>query len=229
MGMSTNKIDADTTVEIGGMRAEVSTFVQAGILRETESGYELAPQEQHQEQPEAAEAGSMSAEEIAALDSAMEGFDSSTLQKGSALSIAAVVGDGSLDGVVSAVAQDTGMEPAEVAVKVQAVADKFQAQADRYITQHLGIPASDLPGFYEFCKQPQNKANLQVAIQNQVYGNSMGGYKGLADAYMAGVAPNTDTLQAHGLETMTGHNGEEMVRIKGTWVATKVAAAAGLI
>ncbi|AKZ25965.1 hypothetical protein ACH51_06100 [Ralstonia solanacearum] len=105
----------------------------------------------------------------------------------------------------------------------------FQSQADNFITKHLGIPEGDLQNFYEFVRQPEHKGLLQNAIRQQVQANSMTSYKPLVEKYFANAAPSVAALQRNGFETKTDHDGRELVRINGQWMATKVAARAGLI
>lgn len=233
-GNPTSAITADSVVEIDGVSGQVGIFVKAGLLVQTKDGEFVRPtqaaQGQQQEDKETpAEPGSMSAEEVAAVDAALEGFDNTTVQRGAALGIAAAVDGTGLEGVVQSVAQVTGQEAAAVAPQVQAASDAFQTQADKFITGHLGISAGELQDFYEFCRQPANKGALQTAVQQQVFGNSMSGYKPLVDSYMNNVAPSTRALEANGFETKTGLKGEELVKIQGQWMPTKVAAKVGLI
>ncbi|WP_404991518.1 hypothetical protein [Cupriavidus pauculus] len=176
-----------------------------------------------------AEPGAMPAEIVDAVNSALDGMNDSTVQKAGSIGIAAAVGDMTLEDVSAAVAQDTGMEPTEAAQRTQFVVDAYQAQADHFITSGLGIPADDLQNFYAFCRQPENKGALQTAVQQQVFGNSMGGFKPLVEAYMSNVAPSARALASRGFETKTAPNGEELVRIQGQWMPTKVAAKVGLI
>jgi hypothetical protein len=233
-GNPTSKITGDSVVEIDGMSAQVDMFVKAGVLVETADGFVRASNgatqgQQGEQQQEPAEPGAMSAEEVEVVNAALEGMSDSVVQKGASLSIAAAVGDMTIEDVVAGVALDTGMDPGEAAERTQSAIAPFQAQADNFITRHLGVSARDLGDFYAFCRQPENKGALQTAIQQQVFGNSMTGYKALADRYFAGTAPSVAVLQANGFETKTGHDGEELVRIQGTWIPLKVAARVGLV
>lgn len=98
----------------------------------------------------------------------------------------------------------------------------FQAQADRYRTQGLGLSANDLPGFYAWCQEPANKAATQNAIQQQVYSNQMGAWNGLVSKYMSNTAPSVESLQRQGMETKKGHNGEDLVLIQDQWMPVTV-------
>lgn len=231
-GNPTSKITEDCVVEIDGMNAQVGMLVKAGILVETPDGFVKATQgatEGATQEDTQAEPGAMPAETVDAINSAMDGLSDSSVQRAGSLGIAAAVGDSSMDEVVAGIARDTGMEPAEAAQRVDFVKDAYQAQADHYITSGLGISAGELQDFYEFCRQPANKGALQTAVQQQVFGNSMSGYKPLVDSYMNNVAPSTRALEANGFETKTGPKGEELVKIQGQWMPTKVAAKVGLI
>lgn len=230
-GNPTGKITADSVVEIDGISGQVEMFVKAGVLVETPDGFVKATQGATQEaiKQDTNEPGAMPTETVEAINSAMDGLSDSTVQRAGSLGIAAAVGDSSLEEVTAGIARDTGMEPAEAAQRVEFVKDAYQAQADNYITSRLGIPSGDLQNFYEFCRQPENKGTLQTAVQQQVFGNSMNGYGPLVQAYMNNVAPSATALESRGFETKVGPNGEELVRIQGTWMLSKVAAKVGLI
>ncbi|WP_214442923.1 hypothetical protein, partial [Cupriavidus metallidurans] len=231
-GNPASKITEDSVVVIDGMSAQVGTLVKAGVLVETTDGFELAskgtPQDDTEEETQV-EPGAMPADVVDAVNSALGGMSDSTVQKAGSIGIAAAVGDMTIDDVVAGVALDTGMEPAEAAQRTQFVVDAYQGQADNFVVNHLGIPSGDLQNFYAFCRQPENKGALQTAVQQQVFGNSMAAFKPLVEAYMSNVAPSARALASRGFETKTAPNGEEMVRIQGTWMATKVAAKVGLI
>lgn len=239
-GTPTNDVTEDSIVNIGGVSAQVGSFVKTGILVKQGDSYVLAtgevqpqeaPQQQDQEQQEqtTTESGSMPDDVVEAINSAMDGMPDSAVQKGSSIGIAAALGEASFDDVVKGVAQSTGMDPADAGQRVQFVMSAYQAQADNYLTTHQGITTGDLSDFYDFCRQPENKGILQNAIQKQVYGNSMSAWGPLVDKYMTNTAPSAAALKAHGFETKTSPNGEELVRIQGVWMSTKAAAKAGYI
>ncbi|MHA6868705.1 hypothetical protein, partial [Ralstonia pseudosolanacearum] len=166
-GNPVSKITEDSVVEIDGMSAQVGTLVKAGVLVETADGFVLASKEAPQGAAEdtgeetQAEPGAMPAEIVDAVNSALDGMNDSTVQKAGSIGIAAAVGDMTIEDVSAAIALDTGMEPTEAAQRTQFVVDAYQAQADHFITSHLGIPSGDLQNFYEFCRQPENKGALQ--------------------------------------------------------------------
>ncbi|MDH1292114.1 hypothetical protein N5C43_12710 [Comamonas terrigena] len=233
-GNPTSKITADSVVTLDGISGQVEMFVKAGVLVETADGFvhasngatQGATEDTDQDTPEP---GAMPAETVNAINSAMDGLSDSSVQRAGSLGIAAAVGDSTMEEVAAGIARDTGMEPTEAAQRTQFVVDAYQAQADHFITSDLGIPSGDLQSFYEFCREPANKGALQAAVQKQVFGNSMAGYKPLVEAYMHNVAPSAAALQANGFETKTDSSGRELVRIAGTWMTTKAAAKAGLI
>jgi hypothetical protein len=239
-GTPTNDVTEDSIVNIGGVSAQVGSFVKTGILVKQGDSYVLAtgegqpqeaPQQQDQEQQEqtTTESGGMPDDVVEAINSAMDGMPDSAVQKGSSIGIAAALGEASFDDVVKGVAQSTGMDPANAGQRVQFVVSAYQAQADNYLTAHQGIATGDLSDFYDFCRQPENKGALQNAIQKQVYGNSMSAWGPLVDKYMTNTAPSAAALKANGFETKTSPNGEELVRIQGVWMSTKAAAQAGYI
>lgn len=245
-GTPTNEITEKTFVHIGGISAQVSTLVQAGVLVKQGEGFVLkgeespnAPSEDgSQDQPKeplkAAESddtsmGDMPTEVVEAINSAMDGLPDFAVQKGGTLGIAFALGDASFDDIVTGIAQGSGMAPEETSQRVQFVMSAYQAQADNYITGSGGITSADIPDFYDFCRKSENKGALQDAIQKQVYGNSMTAWKPLIDKFMSGTAPSVATLRANGFETKSGPVGEELVRIQGVWMNSQAAARAGLI
>lgn len=231
-GHPTTKITEQSVVEIDGMSAEVGILVKAGVLIETKDGdfvraAQAAPQGQQQDTP--AEPGTMPADVVDAVNSALDGMSDSTVQKAGSLGVAAAVGDMPVEDVVTALARDSGIEPAEMAQRFSFAQAAFQSQADNFITKHLGIPEGDLQNFYEFVRQPEHKGALQNAIRQQVQGNSMAAYKPLVAKYFANEAPSTAALERHGYETKVDHAGRDLVKISGQWMPTRVAAKAGLI
>ncbi|ARU25108.1 hypothetical protein RSSE_p0922 (plasmid) [Ralstonia solanacearum] len=234
-GNPTSKITEQSVVTIDGMSAEVGILVKAGLLVETKDGdfvrASSVPRKTVTEdtEQETLEPGAMPADVIDAVNSALDGMSDSTVQKAGSLGVAAAVGDVPVEEVVVALARDSGIEPAEMAQRFSFAQAAFQSQADSFIVKHLGVPEGDLENFYEFVRQPEHKGALQNAIRQQVQANSMAAYKPLVDSYFANTAPSAAALQRNGFETKTGPNGEEMVKINGQWLATKVAAKIGLI
>ncbi|RQZ94331.1 hypothetical protein DF058_15840 [Burkholderia cenocepacia] len=190
-GFPTNRIAEDTVVSIDGVNARVADFVKAGLLIESEGGYvkpgQQAPQvDAETAQREAAEAARdaavMTEEVAAAVDSATEPFDQSTLDVGLAHAISAATGEMSVEEVVKGVSQRSGMDPSEAGARVQFVIDAYQAQTDSYLTRN-GIDASEVPAFYEWAKSRGNKASLTTAIQRQAYARDMSAWKPLIAAF----------------------------------------------
>ncbi|MDN7820591.1 hypothetical protein [Burkholderia vietnamiensis] len=234
-GNPTSKITEQSVVTIDGMSAEVGILVKAGLLVETKDGDFVRPSNGATQgtaegtEQETTEPGAMPVDVVDVVNSALDGMSDSTVQKAGSLGVAAAVGDMPVEEVVTVLARDSGIEPAEMAQRFSFAQAAFQSQADNFITKHLGIPESDLQNFYEFVRQPEHKGMLQNAIRQQVQANSMSAYKPLVDSYFANQAPSAAALQRNGFETKTAPNGEQMVRIQGVWMSAKVAAKTGLI
>jgi hypothetical protein len=229
-GLPTNQITADSVVEVDGIASKVAVFVKAGVMVETPEGFALAsetgiPQNGPADEPaeSSADAATMPDESAAAINEALEPFDQSALDAGLAQSISVAIGDSDIAAVVKGVAQRSGMEPAEVSQRVNSVVQTYQTQTDSHLGK-LGIPAGELPEFYEFCKQSQNKSALRTAIQDQMYARSMAGWKPLVATYFDKVAPDSGTLAARGFSVKG-----DQVRIKGNWMNIKAAARSGMI
>lgn len=241
-GTPTNDINDDTVVSIGGVPAAVSTFVQTGILIKQGDGYVLAGgEDQRSEQPRGAQQPQqqqggddadlavMPEEVVNGIDQAAAGIPHGAIQNGMASAIAGAMGDIPMEDIAVGVARSTGMELVEAQGRTQFIIDAYQAQADSFLASQMGLSPDDLPDFYEFAREPGNKDALRVALEGQLYGNSMAGWRPLIGRYMDQVAPSGDALQARGLETKVTAEGEQMVRIQGAWMSTRAAARAGLI
>lgn len=234
-GFPAQEITADTIVKLGGTQGRVQDFVYAGILEATKDGYVLAtdapasPEDQaaqaQSDAEQAADYAGMPQEVVQAVDAAIEPFDNPTLDHGSALAIAAVAGDMSMDSVVRSMALRSGLDPHDVQGRVQFAMSAYQSQADSFVTKN-GIASDDLEDFYSFCRQ--HKSELTEVLQKQLHGQSMAGWRGLISKYQSGTAPSTTVLEKHGFQTRTVDKASE-VRINGIWMTTQAAAKAGLI
>ncbi|MFJ0454066.1 hypothetical protein [Bordetella bronchiseptica] len=241
-GSPTNDIDGGTVVRIGGVSAKVSNFLQTGILIKQGDGYVLAGGEDQQprgaqhEQQQDQEQGQhdpdlavMPEEVVSGIDQAAAGIPQVAIQNGMASAIAGAMGDIPMENIATGLAQNTGMELAEAQGRAQFIIDAYQAQADSFLTSQVGLSSGELEDFYDFAREPGNKDALRVALEGQLYGNSMAGWRPLIGRYMDQVAPSAEALQTRGFETRVSPEGEQMVRIQGVWMSTRAAARAGLI
>jgi len=171
----------------------------------------------------------MPEEVVNGIDQAAAGIPHGAIQNGMASAIAGAMGDISMEDIAVGVARSTGMELAEAQGRTQFIIDAYQAQADSFLASQMGLSPADLQDFYQFAQEPGNKDALRVALEGQLYGNSMSGWRPLIARYMDQVAPSGDALQARGFETKVTAEGEQMVRIQGVWMSTRAAARAGLI
>lgn len=244
-GTPTNDISDDTVVRIGGVSAKVSNFVQTGILTKQGDSYVLSaslaggediprdaqqPQQQSQQQSnDGADLAVMPEEVVNGIDQAAAGIPQAAIQNGMASAIAGAMGDIPMENIAAGLAQNTGMEMSEAQGRVQFIIDAYQAQADSFMTSQMGLSSGELQDFYDFAREPGNKDALRVALEGQLYGNSMAGWRPLIARYMDQVAPSGDALQARGFETKVTAEGEQVVRLQGVWMSTRAAARAGLI
>jgi len=245
-GSPTNDIDGDTVVSIGGVTAKVSNFVQTGILIKQGDGFVLSGGEgqrsmQPQEQPsgdlhpqeqldsDSADLAVMPEEVVNGIDQAAAGIPQAAIQNGMATAIAGAMGDIPMEDIAVGLARSTGMELAEAQGRAQFIIDAYQAQADSFLTSQMDLSSGELQNFYDFAREPGNKAALREALQGQLYGNSMAGWRPLIARYMDQVSPSAEALQARGFETRVTAEGEQLVRIQGTWMSVRAAARAGII
>jgi hypothetical protein len=252
-GIPTNDINGGSVVTIGGITAKVSNFVQTGILIKQGDGYVLpgavsdsqgGEQRGTQGQPLGAQATesaddanddlspdlAVMPEEVAdAIDAAAAGIPQAAIQNGIASGIAAAMGQLTPDDIAQSIASSTGMEPSEAQGRVQFIVDAYQAQTDHFLTSKMGLSSEELQDFYTFVRQADNRGHLRQALESQLHGNSMAGWRPLVERYMSNVAPSSATLKARGFETQTTAEGETLVRISGTWMSVKAAAQAGIL
>jgi len=243
-GAPTNDIDGDTVVSIGGVTAKVSNFVQTGILIKQGDGFTLAGgeapavndsqpsgdrPEQQQQGSDDADLAVMPEEVVSGIDQAAAGIPQAAIQNGMASAIAGAMGDIPMEDIAAGLARSTGMELTEAQGRAQFIIDAYQGQADSYLTSQMSLPPEELQDFYEFAREADNKAALREALQGQLYGNSMAGWRPLMARYMDQVAPSAEALQARGFETKVTAEGEQLVRIQGNWMSARAAARAGII
>jgi len=245
MGFPTNDITPDSVVTIGGVSSPVKVFVTTGILQKQGDGYVFAgnnanagqvPQsgaDAGEQQDESAkhetDAALMPSEVADTIDAAVEGMSQATIQNGMALGVAAALGEMSAEDVATGIARNTGLDPADATQRTNFIIDAYQAQADQFITGNLGISREGLPAFYEFAKQPQNKAALREALNKQLYSNSMAGWRPLVSNYFQNSSPSSEALKSRGFDTKQSSDGTQLVRIQGYWMSVDSASRAGLI
>lgn len=230
LGSPTNNIDSKTVVKLNGMEAPVEAFVRAGLLRQDGTDFTLAevttesPQDAIQFNPDAAV---MPVEIEHAANAAVEPFEQGTYDAALANGVAVAIGEMNIEDMTAGIVMRSGMEPSDVAQRAGFVIDAFKAQADSYVTRQ-GLDSADLEGFYEWSKGSANKTLLKAAIQQQVYGRDMSGYKPLITKYLNDHAPDSASLRGAGLQVRSSAQGD-LVYLGTSWVPVSVAAKSGLI
>lgn len=221
-GFRTNEITADSIVQIGGMQAHVRDFVSAGVLQANPDGSFSMATGETQEAPQAnPDAASMPSEMAGAVNAALEPFSDSALESTMPLAIAAVSGEMDMAAVIHTAAHRTGLEPADAEQRVEFVMDAYRAQAMNYLGKN-GLDQADMDAFYEFAVT--QRSDFKSALQKQVYGNDLSGWKPLISKFMSSSAPSAAVLESNGFQV----NGDQ-VRIQGVWMSIQQAAKAGFI
>lgn len=231
-GFRTNDITAASIVEIDGVSAPISTFLQIGAMVKDGDGFALAGQtqdptngaDQRQEaNPDTATLDA--AQERAALE-ALAPISQSTFDSCIASGAALVTNEMNFEDIVAKVSTQTGLDPDDAAQRIGVVRDTYQAQADAFITK-AGVHPDDLEDFYNWCRGAGNKNVLKEAVQKQLYERDMSGYRKLIKGFDAATPPSVQTLKDRDFPTRT-LRGVDEVRVNGQWLSIKSAAKAGI-
>ena len=228
-GSPATEITPDTIVTVNGIRGRVKDFATAGALVKSGDGYTLAeaageaqPQGDLQSNPDAA----IFPQEIGdTIQAAAEPFPQYAYDNAALTAMhAATTGEG-LQSITDKLARQTGMEPRDVAQRVEFIYDQYETQVSRYVTKN-GIAQEDLQDFYEFCRG--NQGEMLKAIQRQAWQEDLAGWKGLINKFQNNTNPSLKVLKENGFEVRKLGD-EPEVRIGGMWMTPKQAAKAGLI
>ncbi|MBA4178781.1 MAG: hypothetical protein C0505_19835 [Leptothrix sp. (in: Bacteria)] len=90
-----------------------------------------------------------------------------------------------------------------------------------------GIGADDLPAFYEWARQ-NRRGELQQAVQRQLQGHDVSGYRALAERWLSATPPSIKAIAAAGIPVRNLGQADE-VFIQGQWMTPGAAAKVGLI
>jgi hypothetical protein len=165
----------------------------------------------------------------AIVNTALEGMSDAGVDAVTQYGVGLALGSISSTMLVQQVSAMTGSDIEASKAKVESVREIYQRQADDYLVSHHGLHRDELPGFYEFARGSQNRDALSKAVNGQIYSKRMQGYEPLVRSYLHKTAPNSQALKENGWETKTANDGNEMVKLHGMWMTTKVAAINGWI
>ena len=227
-GSPVTVIQGDTLVTIGGTQAPVSFWVSEGILQQAPDGSygEGKPQAAEQE----ANGGDLSPLPDLAMsevNAALAPVEQSLLDGLAAFGTGVAIGRLDGAGLVTKFQQASGCDSDEAHARLTTIKAAYQAQADGALTSRSGIAPADIQHFYIWAKE-NHQGQLQEAVQRQIHGHDVSGYKALASEWLAKTAPSLAALKAAGVTTRKQGNGVEAF-VQGSWMTPSAAARAGLI
>jgi hypothetical protein len=236
----TRDINDDTLITLGGTQGRAKDFYNAGLLDKDERGNFVSPYDKSHPrgepvEPQAApqetpsDIAQMPSDLVAALDATVEGFAQGTVNAAVASGIGAAVGDLDFSVVAEGLARNTGIELADAQQRVAFAQQAYESQVRAYLSgPRIGLDAGDVEDLVGWA-QEKAKGDLKDAIQRQIYGQDMSGWRKLAAAYSREAAPTMESLQQAGFAVKRSDDGDEIVRVNGAWLSVKVAAKMGLI
>lgn len=227
-GLPTSTITAESVVTLGGIQGRVRDFVSAGRLREVSPGqFEEASQEATQENAEETpqDAAVMPEEVRAAVNAAIEPLPAHARPAVVSLVANMATGDTTMEQVVSRFVAESGIHPDDARQRIEFSMKAHQAQTDAYLVHREGIPASELPQFYDAVRK--NPRGMKSAMLRQANG-SMSGWRELVAKYNVRTVPPMANVVRAGLETRN-ISGTPEVKIGNVWCSIHGATRAGLI
>lgn len=232
LGLS--EITENCTIEVNGVRAPVKTFAAMGLVHKDANGdwqegsglADVAPEPEAK--PEATEDDLSMPEDVAsAVDRALDGVSDSQIEPLVATGLAVATGELDHGKLVAKMVSFSGVTEAEAATRIATMQHAYQLQADTAITSRCGISEADLPDFYAWAKANQTGA-LRAAIEKQVHQNNLGGYRALAERFLAENPPSVEAITAAGHRTRRTEDRSE-VFLSGHWMTIATAARLGLL
>lgn len=177
------RVNGHMTVElvpgVSGTRTHVALAVKEGIVRQTGSGtYEdvksptgqqvtLASVEGSQQQPSAQSSEVFTPADDALWGQALAGVPGHAVDSAVAGIANAVANGTDMDSVVRRLVQNTGMNPAEAAQRIEQAAQVQEAALERAMAQ-AGLQGEQLQAFYDAARA--NPARLTDALMHLVHG-----------------------------------------------------------
>lgn len=225
-----------TLVTLNGTQATALDFHKAGYLEKDDQGnYRLPTEKAPEDIPEAqlAEArrhyAVLPQSAHATVNAALEGLSMDGVDAVTQYGIGVALGQVAPSMLARQFSTMTGHDIAASEAKVATVQAVYQAQADDYLVSQQGLHRDELKDFYEFARGRQNRDALSKAINGQIHSKRMNGYESLVKLYLSTTTPPQEMVKANGMETKTGTDGTQLVKLHGMWMSTKVAAFNGWI
>lgn len=163
---------------IGGVTATRQSFVNAGVLNEDGTAPQEGTQGDQVDQP-GEDHDELFANEVDAINDAVDGIPDSALDSLTSTSIAVAVGKLDEASIIANITQITGESPEMSQARFRQAVSAYQQQADHFLAS---VGVKDVQAFYDHCKA-HHAGELQAALTKQVYGGDMSAYRALAQRW----------------------------------------------
>lgn len=235
-GSPSAMVGDSTLVTLNGTQATALDFMKAGYLEKDDRGNYRLPTEKAPEDPQEAQLvearrhyAVLPQEAHATVNAALEGLSMDGVDTVTQYGIGVALGQVPASFLARQFSNMTGHDLEASEARVATVQAVYQAQADDYLVTQQGLHRDELQNFYEFARDRQNRDALSKAVNGQIHSKRMSGYESLVKLYLSKTAPPQQMVKANGMETKTGTDGTELVKLHGMWMSTKVAAFNGWI
>lgn len=235
-GSQSAMVGDSTRVTINGTEATALDFMKAGYLEKDDQGNYRMAGETPPEDPQEAQLvearrhyAVLPQEANAIVNTALEGLSDAGVESVTQYGVGVALGQLPVSMLARQFSTMTGQDIEASEARVATVQAVYQAQADDYLVSQQGLHRDELQDFYEFARDRQNRDALSKAVNGQIYSKRMNGYESLVKLYLSKTAPPQQMVKANGMETKTGTDGTELVKLHGTWMSIKVAAFNGWI
>lgn len=237
VGMPVSQLTGDTRVIIGGMESTVNAHILAGNLKEDGKGsWELSESIRglNVDKPNYGEDTSdeinQPPEITDTLNKALEPFSDHAVNSMMPRVIDSIVKGEDVSSLASQLSQMANMNQDDALVRMNHVVATFTVEAEHKLSTNFGLDKAGQQELYAFARSDaKGQQLLNEAINKQVSGKSMSGWKSLVDHFYSSVPPTTEALKKAGIPTRTGSNNETLIKMDGNWVNLKTAVTLGWI
>lgn len=217
-----------TLVTLDGMQAPVSFWVTEGRLQKGADGnYSEAAGNAPAQQEDRGDYFPMPDSHMGRVNEALALVDQDNLDALIGLGTGAAIGRLDTATLAYKFGQMSGLDTGESQARLTTIKAAYQGQADAALTGTYGIAPADLPSFYAWAKENRQGA-LTDAVQKQVRGHDLSGYRAIAAQWLSATPPSMASLKDAGYAVRKQGAGDE-VFVKGSWMSRGAAARSGFI
>jgi hypothetical protein len=237
LGMPVSQLTGDTRVIIGGMESTVNAHILAGNLKEDGKGsWELTESirgintEKPSHSEEVSDEINQPPEITDTLNKALEPFSDHVVTSMMPRVVDSIAKGEDITTLASQLSQMANMNQDDALVRMNHVVSTYTVEAEHKLSTNFGLDKAGQQELYAFAREnPKGQQLLNEAINKQVGGRSMSGWKALVDHYFNSVPPSNEALKKAGIPTKTGSNNETLIKMDGNWVNLKTAVNLGWI